>query len=163
MADLEVQPFGLTRAQSAAVIRGSAIDNQPQLMLTRTYSIPNVFDYHRRTDQYKFFSLKNPFKILLIFRPQFSIYSYSLAKHRPYFPYRYVRDTERGAAANSFWYNRYYQFTPLFKRSIFRPYFYYRHDFDNPSYSRRAYDPFFTPHFDAYSYGNWGKVRQHYV
>uniref|UniRef100_A0A915LLG6 Uncharacterized protein n=1 Tax=Meloidogyne javanica TaxID=6303 RepID=A0A915LLG6_MELJA len=148
MADLEVQPFGLTRAQSAAVIRGSAIDNQPQLMLTRTYSIPNVFDYHRRTDPYK---------------PQFSIYSYSLAKYRPYFPYRYVRDTERGAAANSFWYNRYYQFTPLFKRSIFRPYFYYRHDFDNPSYSRRAYDPFFTPHFDAYSYGNWGKVRQHYV
>jgi len=33
MADLEVQPFGLTRAQSAAVIRGSAIDNQPQLMV----------------------------------------------------------------------------------------------------------------------------------
>ena len=33
MADLEVQPFTLTRAQSAAVIRGSAINNQPQLMV----------------------------------------------------------------------------------------------------------------------------------
>jgi len=45
MADLEVQPFGLTRAQSAAVIRGSAIDNQPQLMVTdiKNFSILKNF------------------------------------------------------------------------------------------------------------------------
>uniref|UniRef100_A0A1I8BM59 Gag-pro-like protein n=1 Tax=Meloidogyne hapla TaxID=6305 RepID=A0A1I8BM59_MELHA len=44
MADLEVQPFGLTRAQSAAVIRGSAIDNQPQLMMTSDRIGPVVPD-----------------------------------------------------------------------------------------------------------------------
>lgn len=53
MADLEVQPFGLTRAQSAAVIRGSAIDNQPQLMVTdfkKTFSHPKNFYFKVDTD-----------------------------------------------------------------------------------------------------------------
>lgn len=146
--DLELpQPLTLSRAQSMAIV-GARIDNKNALMLTRTYSVPDVNSYHRRHDPYK---------------PQFSIYTYPMAKYRPYFPYRYTRDCERGAGANSFWYNRYYRFTPFFKRSVFRPYFFYRHDFDNPSYSRRAYDPFYTPYFDPYSYGNWARIRQHYV
>lgn len=37
------------------------------------------------------------------------------------------------------------------------------HDYDHPSYSRRAYEPFYTPHYDSYSYGHWPMVRQHYV
>ena len=85
--------YALTRAQSTAVIRGSAIDNQPTLMvyfmlfcvcnltnllqLTRTYSVPDVNAYHRFTDPYK---------------PQWCIYRYPFPQYKQYFPYRYYRD-----------------------------------------------------------------------
>lgn len=142
--------YALTRAQSTAVIRGSAIDNQPTLMLTRTYSVPDVNAYHRFTDPYK---------------PQWCIYRYPFPQYKQYFPYRYYRDNylAENSNVNAFWYNKYYRFTPLYNRSRFRRLFHHRYDFDNPSYSKRAYDPYYTPFYDAYSYGNWADYRSHVI
>ena len=112
-------------------------------MLTRAYSVPNVNQYTGAIGPY---------------RPSMPVYTYNA--YKSYFPYRNYRGY---TLADAYWYDRYYYFSPLYKRSMFpirfrhynyktNPQYYnyphtywgyaYQgkwHDYDNPA----AYRPYF--------------------
>ncbi|KAL7069811.1 hypothetical protein ACQ4LE_010903 [Meloidogyne hapla] len=128
-----------------------AINNVPPYlnMLTRTFSVPNVNQYTGAIGPY---------------RPSMPVYTYY--SYKCYFPYRNYRGY---TLADAYWYDRYYYFSPIYKRSMFpvkfrhsdykaNPnYWHYPHtywsypyqgkwyDYDNPT----NYRPFFDPRISA--------------
>ncbi|KAL3097983.1 hypothetical protein niasHT_027528 [Heterodera trifolii] len=68
-------------------------------MLTRSYSVPNFRVYSGAIGPY---------------RPSMPVYTYNT--YHGYFPYRNYRGY---TLSNAYWYDRYYYFSPLYKRSMF--------------------------------------------
>ncbi|KAE9549190.1 hypothetical protein FO519_007602 [Halicephalobus sp. NKZ332] len=142
----------LVRTRSAAVIRSSSLDRSPTLLLSRTYSVPDVTSYIRSSDRY---------------RPQWLNYY----PRYYYTPYRYYRDY---SISDDYWYDRSYYFSPLYYSSysprrysysdyITNPYLWstypstywtryksYWYDYDYPSYNRRFYDPSYNYYLRSY-------------
>uniref|UniRef100_A0A914XXW7 Uncharacterized protein n=1 Tax=Panagrolaimus superbus TaxID=310955 RepID=A0A914XXW7_9BILA len=145
--------YQLARTRSAAVVRSSSLGRSPSLLLSRTYSVPDLTGYVSASERYK---------------PQW----YSYYNRYQYTPYRYYRDY---SIADDYWYDKYYYFSPLYSRSLFprrysysdyttNPYLWssygsrywtryksYWFDYDRPSYYRRAYDPSYN-HYLRSSY-----------
>uniref|UniRef100_A0A7E4W898 Uncharacterized protein n=1 Tax=Panagrellus redivivus TaxID=6233 RepID=A0A7E4W898_PANRE len=152
--------YALSRTRSAAVVRSSSLGRSPSLLLSRTYSVPDLTGYVSASERYK---------------PQW----YNYYPRYNYTPYRYYRDY---SIADDYWfvtaakwgylpnnpnsrYDRYYYFSPLYSRSLFprrystsdyitNPYLWstypstywtryksYWLDYDRPSYYRRYTDP----------------------
>nr|CAD2164582.1 unnamed protein product [Meloidogyne enterolobii] len=78
-----------------------AINNVPPYlnMLTRTFSVPNVNQYTGAIGPY---------------RPANPVYTYY--SYKCYFPYRNYRGY---TLTDAYWYDRYYYFSPIYKRSMF--------------------------------------------
>jgi hypothetical protein len=106
--------YALSRTRSAAIIRSSSVDARPTVLMTRTYSVPDISSYVRAADRYK---------------PAWPYY-YSY-RSSWLAPYRYYRDYTLG---DDYWYDRYYTFSPLYYRSMFPRRYYYSDYIANPYY-----------------------------
>jgi len=143
---LDRSNYGLQRSQSSSIIRYSELENRPTNLLSRTNSFHDANDYIRDSDRF------TP-------RPSqfFSPNSQSLWTHRYYRP---------SYAIDSYWFDKYYYFSPLYKAtqpykrhysshrvtypcSSNYPHVYwsryknYWYDDDNSSLYRRNYDPYY--------------------
>ncbi|KAH7731151.1 Protein R13H4.2 c [Aphelenchoides avenae] len=121
--------YRLARAQSAAIIRSPSVDSRPTVLLTRTYSVPDLTSYIRASDRYK------------------PVWPYYYT--RPYLqPYRYYRDWR---LYDDYWYDRYTYYSPLYY-SLSSPYrrYYYSDYLSNPYYT--SYPSSYWTRYKSYLY-----------
>ncbi|KAI6188005.1 hypothetical protein M3Y98_00306800 [Aphelenchoides besseyi] len=97
--------YALSRTRSAALVRSSSVASRP-VVLTRTYSVPDLTSYVTTSARY---------------RPTWPSY-YSSYYGTSYYPYRYYRDY---SLYDDYWYDRYRYFSPLYYNSLYPRRYYY--------------------------------------
>ncbi|KAI1713481.1 hypothetical protein DdX_08996 [Ditylenchus destructor] len=117
---MALSEYRLSRTRSAAIVRSSSIDSRPTVLLTRTYSVPDVSAYIRASNRYK---------------PQWPSYSTYSWRYGYGWPYRYYRDY---SLYDDYWYDRYTYFSPLYYSSLFPRRYYHSDYLPNPYYSSYA-------------------------
>ncbi|KAI6214953.1 hypothetical protein M3Y94_00328500 [Aphelenchoides besseyi] len=106
--------YALSRTRSAALVRSSSVASRP-VVLTRTYSVPDLTSYVTTSARY---------------RPTWPTY-YSSSYGTSYYPYRYYRDY---SLYDDYWYDRYRYFSPLYYNSLYPRRYYYSDNLPNPYY-----------------------------
>ncbi|KAI1724696.1 hypothetical protein Ddc_05945 [Ditylenchus destructor] len=124
--------YRLSRTRSAAIVRSSSIDSRPTVLLTRTYSVPDVSAYIRASSRYK---------------PQWPSYSTYSWRYGYGWPYRYYRDY---SLYDDYWYDRYQYFSPLYYNSMFPRRYYHSDYLPNPYYS--SYSSSYWTRYKGYLY-----------
>jgi hypothetical protein len=146
--------YPLVRARSTALVRSGS---RPTVLVSRSYSVPDVSAYIRSSDRYK---------------PYWPLYYtyYPYRYNSTYYPARYYRDY---SLYDSYWYDRYYYFSPLYHSSLFpsrryyysdgitNPYYWWGYPgsnywtryksyyYDYPSSYRSYYDPYYYSYLSS--------------
>jgi len=111
---MSVNIFGLGPERTYSLGHIPSVNNGAPRMLTRSYSVPCVHTHSGAIGRY---------------RPTLPVYTYT--PYKSYWPYRNYRGY---TLADAYWYDQYYYFSPLYKRSMF-PIQYKHSDYkSNPYY-----------------------------